>query len=234
MKTILVLLFACMLAFSQAGLIDRQKRGYLSRTGFCPDPATNNRKKDARLNYWGMAVILADENGNPSCDESECEEDSHCDGANKCCKNNCGAKICTPAIRDPDPCSNVKCPSGETCKVQKVKCVMPECQDATAINRPTCVAAKAADIVPPPLPFSGPPPPAPPMLAYADPNLAGAEAPSADVQQQYSSPVPYDANGAAVASPQAVEQQYASPVQSEAMYPQSSPEGQTTATVASY
>lgn len=74
MKLILVLSFACMLAVSQAGLIDRQKRGYLARTGVCPDPATNYQKRDPRLNYMGNAVILADEDGNPSCDESECEE----------------------------------------------------------------------------------------------------------------------------------------------------------------
>ena len=31
------------------------------------------------------------------------------------------------------------CPTGQTCKVQYVPCVMPKCKDAIAINRPTCI-----------------------------------------------------------------------------------------------
>lgn len=34
---------------------------------------------------------------------------------------------------------NFACPAKQSCKIQRVKCVMPECKDAYALNRPTCI-----------------------------------------------------------------------------------------------
>lgn len=53
------------------------------------------QKKDVRLNYMGIAVIREGDSEDPACTESECNEDSHCDGNRKCCKNYCGASVCT-------------------------------------------------------------------------------------------------------------------------------------------
>ncbi|KXJ19449.1 AP2-associated protein kinase 1 [Exaiptasia diaphana] len=139
MKPYMIIFFACLVVSSYAGSITRNKRGYLSRTGLCPNPANNFQVKDVRLNYWGMAVIRESDNPTPRCNEKECDEDSHCDGNRKCCSNYCGAKVCTVSMRDPEPCSNFNCPSHQVCKVQMVKCVMPDCPAAESINRPTCV-----------------------------------------------------------------------------------------------
>ncbi|KAK3699937.1 hypothetical protein QZH41_016610 [Actinostola sp. cb2023] len=119
--------------------ITRNKRGFLSRTGLCPNPGDNFQKRDIRLNYWGMAVIRQSDEPNPKCSETECDEDSHCDGNHKCCKNYCGAKVCTVSQREPHPCNGFHCPTGQTCRVHLVKCVMPDCPDAEAVNRPTCI-----------------------------------------------------------------------------------------------
>ena len=71
--------------------------GYLSRTGLCPNPATNGYIRDNRLNLDGMAVIRKSDPPVPSCEESECSEDNHCEGNKKCCKNRCGGSVCTPS-----------------------------------------------------------------------------------------------------------------------------------------
>ena len=137
---ILVLLLDLLATLSFSGNVNRFKRGFLSRTGLCPDPSRNFQKRDRRLNYFGNAIVIK-KGGNKevTCLESECVEDSHCDADRKCCKNRCGGMVCTRTVRDPDPCENFACPPQQTCKIQKVKCIMPECKDAYALNRPTCV-----------------------------------------------------------------------------------------------
>ncbi|XP_029199022.2 uncharacterized protein LOC114963916 [Acropora millepora] len=157
MMNCIVLILAGLAAVCQSGSIHRNKRGYLSRTGLCVNPSENFKIKDPRLNFWGVAYVLPDD-ANPKCTESECAEDSHCDADRKCCKNYCGGMVCTPTMRDPNPCKKFQCPAGQTCKVQYVPCVMPKCKDAIAVNRPTCIkdpeaaAPAAPPAVAPPAP----------------------------------------------------------------------------------
>ncbi|EDO45715.1 predicted protein [Nematostella vectensis] len=139
MRTFLLLVLACTLGYTQAGILSRRKRGYLSRTGFCLKPAENFYHADERLNFYGVAVEPEKPTG---CEVSDCDEDSHCEGDKKCCDNYCGAKVCTPSVRAPHPCQGFKCPSGEVCKLQRVQCVMPDCPSVQALNRPTCIPAK--------------------------------------------------------------------------------------------
>lgn len=175
MRAFVVLLLAGYAALCQSGSIQRNKRGYLSRTGLCVKPEENFKIKDPRLNFWGVAYVLPDD-ANPKCTESECSEDSHCDADRKCCKNYCGGMVCTPTMRDPNPCKKFGCPAGQTCKIQYVPCVMPKCKDAIAVNRPTCV--KDPNAVPPP-----PPPAAPPVAPPVAPGFN--QQPLAYQQQQY-------------------------------------------------
>lgn len=166
MRAFVVLLLAGYAMLCQSGSIKRIKRGYLSRTGLCVKPEANFKIKDPRLNFWGVAYVLPDD-ANPKCTESECSEDSHCDADRKCCRNYCGGMVCTPTMRDPDPCKQFKCPVGQTCKVQYVPCVMPKCKDAIAVNRPTCIKDPSAAAPPPAMPPAAPAIPA--QGAYGSP-----------------------------------------------------------------
>ncbi|XP_068702729.1 uncharacterized protein [Montipora foliosa] len=149
MQAFIILLLSGFAVVCQSGSIQRNKRGYLSRTGICVNPAENFKIKDPRLNFWGVAYVLPDD-ANPKCTDSECSEDSDCDADRKCCKNYCGGMVCTPTTRDPNPCKKFQCPSGQTCKVHYVPCVMPKCKDAIAVNRPTCIKDPKAPAAPPP------------------------------------------------------------------------------------
>lgn len=155
MRALVVLLLAGHAMLCQSGSIKRNKRGYLSRTGLCVKPEDNFKIKDPRLNFWGVAYVLPDD-ANPKCTESECSEDSHCDADRKCCRNYCGGMVCTPTMRDPNPCKKFNCPVGQTCKVQYVPCVMPKCKNAIAINRPTCIKDPSAAAPPPDAPPAAP------------------------------------------------------------------------------
>ncbi|XP_078370162.1 uncharacterized protein LOC144653898 isoform X2 [Oculina patagonica] len=184
MRAFVVLLLAGCAVLCRSGSIKRNKRGYLSRTGLCAKPENNFKIKDPRLNFWGVAYVLPDD-ANPKCTESECSEDSHCDADRKCCKNYCGGMVCTPTMRDPDPCKKFMCPTGQTCKVQYVPCVMPKCKDAIAVNRPTCIKDPAAAA-----------PPAAPPAAPANPAQAGYapsifQQPLAYQQQPQAPPAPF-------------------------------------------
>lgn len=183
MRAFVVLLLAGYVILCHAGSIKRNKRGYLSRTGLCAKPENNFKIKDPRLNFWGVAYVLPDD-ANPKCTDSECSEDSHCDADRKCCRNYCGGMVCTPTMRDPDPCKKFQCPVGQTCKVQYVPCVMPKCKDAIAVNRPTCIKdpSAAAPAAPPPAPPSMPANPvqpsyAPPMFQQPSPYQQQPQAP---------------------------------------------------------
>ena len=70
--------------------------GILSKTGVCPAMELNVASRDNRLNFFGRAVVLpGDESVN--CYESECTYDHDCEADRKCCRNHCGASICTEA-----------------------------------------------------------------------------------------------------------------------------------------
>ncbi|XP_046852398.1 uncharacterized protein LOC124445693 [Xenia sp. Carnegie-2017] len=130
------------------GNVHRFRRGFLSRTGICPDPSRNFQKRDRRLNYFGNVIVMKKgSNKEVTCLESECIEDSHCDADRKCCKNRCGGMVCTQAVRDPDPCKSFSCPPQQTCKIQRVKCIMPKCHDTYALNRPKCVPEEEATVL---------------------------------------------------------------------------------------
>lgn len=190
MRTFAVLLIAAFAAVCQSGSIQRNKRGYLSRTGLCVKPEENFKIKDPRLNFWGVAYVLPDD-ANPKCTESECSEDSHCDADRKCCKNYCGGMVCTPTMRDPNPCKKFQCPVGQTCKVQYVPCVMPKCKDAIAVNRPTCIKDPNAAALPPP-PAAPPAAPAYPGQSNLAPSLLNQQPLAYQPQpQQQPYPQPY-------------------------------------------
>lgn len=147
-KTLVIFFLLDFLAITCFGAnVNRFKRGFLSRTGVCPDPSRNFQKRDRRLNYFGNAILVKKGNKDVTCVESECIEDSHCDADRKCCKNRCGGMVCTKTVRDQDPCSNFACPAKQSCKIQRVKCVMPECNDAYALNRPTCIPDTEATVL---------------------------------------------------------------------------------------
>ena len=132
----------------ELGILHRVTRGLLSRTGFCPNPRKNFQVKDERLNFYGTGYLLpASESSSTSakrntCQESECSLDYHCEGDQLCCKNVCGASVCTQAVRDPHPCSLFTCPDKKICKLQRVRCIFPDCPDLYAIPRPICVPAR--------------------------------------------------------------------------------------------
>lgn len=178
----------------QSGSIKRNKRGYLSRTGLCVKPENNFKIKDPRLNFWGVAYVLPDD-VNPKCTESECSEDSHCDADRKCCRNYCGGMVCTPTMRDPNPCKKFNCPVGQTCKVQYIPCVMPKCKDAIAVNRPTCIKDPLAAAPPPAAPPAALPSPAqgaygPPMAQQPLAYQPQPHAPQAPFLQPPMAPMP--------------------------------------------
>lgn len=119
-------------------VIHRSKRGILSKTGLCPAMELNTMIRDNRLNFFGRALVLpGDETVN--CYESECAYDHDCEADKKCCRNNCGASVCTEAARPPHPCEFLQCPEEMICKIERVRCRMPHCPDLYARSRPTCV-----------------------------------------------------------------------------------------------
>lgn len=123
--------------------LKRISRGLLSRTGLCPNPLRNAQVKDYRLNVFGVArKIVPDVPDIKLCQENECLYDIDCHGDKRCCKNLCGAMVCTEAIRDPHPCTSIRCPAGRVCNLQRVKCIFPDCPDLYAIKRPMCVKQK--------------------------------------------------------------------------------------------
>lgn len=129
---------------TKQGILRRGKRGLLSRTGFCPNPRKNFQIKDNRLNFYGTGYLLppSDASSRDACLENECSYDSQCEGDQRCCKNVCGASVCTQAIRDPHPCSLFTCPEQKICKLQRVRCILPDCPDLYAVPRPICVPAR--------------------------------------------------------------------------------------------
>lgn len=121
----------------------RYPRGLLSRTGLCPNPHRNFQTKDNRLNVFGVPHIVRSENPvTKPCQENECVFDAQCRGDERCCKNICGASVCTKAMRDLHPCSMFKCPEGKVCNLQRVKCIFPDCPDLFAVKRPMCVTRR--------------------------------------------------------------------------------------------
>ncbi|XP_065058459.1 uncharacterized protein LOC135686199 isoform X2 [Rhopilema esculentum] len=116
----------------------RVKRGILSKTGLCPAMEVNNARKDNRLDYFGRALILPGHEST-NCYESECSYDHECEADKKCCRNNCGALVCTVGVRPPHPCEMLRCPEETICKIERVRCRMPFCPDLYARSRPTCV-----------------------------------------------------------------------------------------------
>ena len=121
-------------------LLRRFARGLLSRTGLCPNPRKNYQTKDNRLNLFGVAHILPPDHPlTKPCQENECNYDSECHGDKRCCRNICGASVCTVAMRDPHPCTMFKCPKKKVCNLRKVRCIFPNCTDLLAVKRPICV-----------------------------------------------------------------------------------------------
>lgn len=116
----------------------RYRRGLLSRTGVCPQMDSNLQRKDNRLNFFGQAIVFPGEEV-ADCFTSDCTFDGDCEGDKKCCRNNCGAAVCSPVVRDPHPCQLLQCPEEMVCKIERVHCQMPYCPDIYARSRPTCV-----------------------------------------------------------------------------------------------
>lgn len=119
----------------------RYRRGLLSRTGVCPAANTNFQMKDQRLNFYGQAYYLPPDPATMGheCEEAECYTDHQCHADRRCCQNVCGAKVCTTSVRDPHPCSMFTCPQNKVCKLQRVRCILPNCPDMYALPRPVCV-----------------------------------------------------------------------------------------------
>ena len=69
--------------------------GLLSRTGVCPQMDSNLQRKDNRLNFFGQAIVFPGEEV-ADCFTSDCTFDGDCEGDKKCCRNNCGAAVCSP------------------------------------------------------------------------------------------------------------------------------------------
>merc|ERR1719450_222174 len=97
--------------------------------------------KDTRLNFYGQAYVLPPDKTRMirPCDEAECIYDYQCHGNRRCCKNTCGASVCTEVRRDPHPCALFNCPLNKVCKLQRVRCIHPDCPDLYAIPRPVCI-----------------------------------------------------------------------------------------------
>lgn len=123
----------------------RQKRGLLSRTGLCPASDSNYQIKDQRLNFYGQAYYLPPDRQTMGheCEESDCDFDYQCHANRRCCQNVCGARVCTEATRDAHPCSMFNCPPSKVCKLQRVRCIQPDCPDLYALPRPVCVTANS-------------------------------------------------------------------------------------------
>lgn len=141
---LLIIVDLLLLKNSLCGSVHRAKRGLLSRTGLCPNPHKNFQIRDNRLNFYGTGYLLppSDPMSKESCQENECSFDYQCEGDQRCCKNVCGASVCTPALRDPHPCSLFTCPDKKICKLQRVRCIYPDCPDLYAVPRPICVPAR--------------------------------------------------------------------------------------------
>ncbi|XP_041368506.1 neurogenic locus notch homolog protein 2-like [Gigantopelta aegis] len=58
--------------------------------------------------------------------QQRCQTDSNCTGDMKCCSNGCGHVCMHPVVKH-DPCKNVTCPSGKTCRPQQVQCFRAPC-----------------------------------------------------------------------------------------------------------
>ena len=56
----------------------------------------NTARRDNRLNFFGKAVVLPGDE-EPNCYQSDCSMDHDCEADRKCCRNNCGALVCTAA-----------------------------------------------------------------------------------------------------------------------------------------
>ncbi|KAK7108360.1 spore coat protein SP70-like isoform X1 [Littorina saxatilis] len=65
---------------------------------------------------------------------SNCRSDSDCQGAQKCCRNPCGALTCQNPAQTRPSCSNVRCGPGQTCVLQQVRCIRAPCYP-----QPVCV-----------------------------------------------------------------------------------------------
>ena len=121
--------------------LTRLRRGLLSRTGECPNPMMNYKVKEDRLDMYGRAHIVRYLTPNKKrwCDVDGCSEHWDCEGNHRCCRNKCGAMVCTPARRDLHPCAGFPCPEGQRCNVRRVKCLHPRCPDMWARSAPLCV-----------------------------------------------------------------------------------------------
>ncbi|XP_070190812.1 keratin-associated protein 29-1-like [Littorina saxatilis] len=75
---------------------------------------------------------------------SNCRSDSDCQGAQKCCRNPCGAQTCQNPAQTRPSCDYVRCGPGQTCVLKQVQCIrapcypQPVCEPSVVTKPGTC------------------------------------------------------------------------------------------------